>query len=52
MGPGRGRLGDREAGMSRDLTVREVAETCHAHPTLSEALMEAALAAEGRAINF
>jgi dihydrolipoamide dehydrogenase len=29
----------------------DIALTCHAHPTLSEALREAALAAEGRAIH-
>jgi len=38
--------------MSLEATTREVAETCHAHPTLSEAILEAALASEGRAINF
>ena len=38
--------------MALEATVREVAETCHAHPTLSEAMMETALAAEGRAIHF
>lgn len=38
--------------MNLESTVREIGETCHAHPTLSEALMEAALAAEGRTINF
>jgi dihydrolipoamide dehydrogenase len=38
--------------MNLESTVREVAETSHAHPTLSEAIMEAALVAEGRPINF
>jgi dihydrolipoamide dehydrogenase len=38
--------------MNLEATVRELGETCHAHPTLSEAIMEAALAAEGRSINF
>ena len=38
--------------MTLESTVREVGETCHAHPTLSEMLMEAALAAEDRALNF
>jgi len=33
-------------------TTSEVAQTVHAHPTLSEALMEAALAIEGGSINF
>ncbi len=39
-------------GMTLESTTAEVATTPHAHPTLSEALMEAALAAEGRGINF
>ena len=38
--------------MALEATTAEIAATCHAHPTLSEALFEAALAAEGRAINF
>ena len=38
--------------MALEATVRELAETCHAHPTLSEVMMETALAAEGRAIHF
>jgi dihydrolipoamide dehydrogenase len=38
--------------MMLESTVREVGETSHAHPTLSEMLMEAALAAEDRALNF
>jgi dihydrolipoamide dehydrogenase len=38
--------------MKLESTVREMGETCHAHPTLSEAIMEAALAAEGRSINL
>jgi len=33
-------------------TTTEVAETAHAHPTLGEMLMQAALAAEGRALDF
>ena len=36
-----------EFGASAD----DIARTCHAHPTLSEAVKEAALAVEGRAIN-
>jgi dihydrolipoamide dehydrogenase len=39
-------------GMNLETTVREVAETSHAHPTMSEAIMEAALDAEGRVRNF
>ena len=38
--------------MTLESTVHELGETTHAHPTLSELLMETALAAEGRAINF
>lgn len=38
--------------MTLEATTHELAETVHAHPTLSELLMESALAAEGRAINF
>lgn len=38
--------------MTLEATTREVAATCHAHPTLSEAILEAALAAEGRSINI
>jgi dihydrolipoamide dehydrogenase len=38
--------------MALECTVAEVADACHAHPTLSEMLVEAALAAEGRSINF
>jgi dihydrolipoamide dehydrogenase len=38
--------------MTLESTTSEVAATCHAHPTLSEAILEAALAAEGRGINF
>jgi dihydrolipoyl dehydrogenase len=33
-------------------TVADVSRTVHAHPTLSEAVREAALAAEGKAIHF
>jgi dihydrolipoamide dehydrogenase len=39
-------------GMTLEATTTEVGSTSHAHPTLSEAIMEAALAAEGRGINF
>ena len=34
------------------LTVRDLAETIHSHPTLPEALMEAAEAVHQRAIHF
>jgi dihydrolipoamide dehydrogenase len=38
--------------MTLEATTDEVAATCHAHPTLSEALLESALLAQGRGINF
>jgi dihydrolipoamide dehydrogenase len=38
--------------LTLEATTSEIAATSHAHPTLSEALLEAALAAEGRSINF
>ncbi|MBI4527714.1 MAG: dihydrolipoyl dehydrogenase [Deltaproteobacteria bacterium] len=43
-----------EAGLAQKLeaTVRDLGRTVHAHPTLSEALMEASLAACGESINF
>jgi dihydrolipoamide dehydrogenase len=33
-------------------TSEDIARTCHAHPTLPEALREAALAVDGRAIHL
>jgi len=43
-----------EYGLAMDLeaTVEEIHHTIHAHPTLSEAVMEAAAAAEGQAIHI
>ncbi len=38
--------------MTLECTTAEIAGTTHAHPTLSEAIHEAALLAEGRGINF
>jgi dihydrolipoamide dehydrogenase len=38
--------------MTLEATTAEIAATPHAHPTLSEAILEAALAAEGRGVNF
>ena len=32
-------------------SAEDLARTCHAHPTLAEALKEAALAVDGRAIH-
>jgi dihydrolipoamide dehydrogenase len=39
-------------GKTLEATTLEFGRTVHPHPTLSEAIMEAALAAEGEAINF
>jgi dihydrolipoamide dehydrogenase len=39
-------------GRTLETTTAEIGKTVHPHPTLSEAIMEAALAAEGEAINF
>ena len=33
-------------------SAEDIARTCHAHPTLSEAVREAALAVDKRAIHF
>ena len=33
-------------------SAEDIARTCHAHPTLPEALKEAALAVDGRAIHI
>jgi dihydrolipoamide dehydrogenase len=38
--------------MTLEATTGEIAATSHAHPTLSEAILEAALAAEGRGIHY
>jgi len=38
--------------MHMEATYEEIASCAHAHPTLSEAMMEAALAVEGRTIHF
>ncbi len=39
-------------GKTLETTTAEIGKTVHPHPTLSEAIMEAALAAEGEAINY
>ncbi len=38
--------------MRSELTADEIIETIHPHPTLSEALREAVLAAEGRPMHI
>ncbi|MBF0348172.1 MAG: dihydrolipoyl dehydrogenase [Magnetococcales bacterium] len=37
--------------MESDLTAEDMARTCHAHPSLAEAVKEAALAVDGRALH-
>ncbi len=37
--------------VQKELTIQDIASTIHIHPTVSEAMMEAALKAEGRAIH-
>jgi dihydrolipoamide dehydrogenase len=39
-------------GRTMEMTTAELGRAVHPHPTLSESIMEAALAAEGEAINF
>ena len=39
-------------GRTLETTTAEIGHSAHPHPTLSESIMEAALAAEGEAINF
>jgi dihydrolipoamide dehydrogenase len=39
-------------GKTLETTTAELGRSVHPHPTLSEAIMEAALAADGEAINF
>ncbi len=39
-------------GKTLEATVEEFGKSVHPHPTMSEAIMEAALAADGEAINF
>jgi dihydrolipoamide dehydrogenase len=44
-------IAEAAAAMSFGASSEDIARTCHAHPTLSEALKEAALAVAGRAIH-
>jgi dihydrolipoamide dehydrogenase len=43
-----------ELGLAKSMaaTAEDIQRTVHAHPTLSEAMMEAALDADGRAIHI
>jgi dihydrolipoamide dehydrogenase len=52
IGPAAGDLiGEAAAAMSFGATAEDIARVCHAHPTLPEALKEAAMAVDGRAIH-
>jgi dihydrolipoamide dehydrogenase len=53
VGPDAGTLiGEVAVAMEFSASSEDIARTCHAHPTLSEAIKEAALAVEGRAIHM
>ena len=45
-------IAEATAALSLEATVESIIHAVHAHPTLSEAMGEAALAVEGRAIHF
>jgi dihydrolipoamide dehydrogenase len=45
-------IGEIVLGRTLEATTAELGHSVHPHPTLSESIMEAALAAEGEAINF
>jgi len=45
-------LGQSVLAMEFDATIEDIAHTIHAHPTLSEAMHEAALSADGRALHI
>jgi len=53
LGPDAGNMiGEAAIAMEFGASSEDVARTCHAHPTLSEAIKEAALAVDKRAINM
>lgn len=53
VGAGAGELiGEVVLAMEFSASAEDIARTCHAHPTLSEAIKEAALAVDGRAIHL
>jgi len=53
LGPDAGTLiAELATAMEFGASAEDVARTCHAHPTLSEAVKEAALAVEGRALHI
>jgi dihydrolipoamide dehydrogenase len=45
-------IGEVTLGIEFGAAAEDIARTCHAHPTLSEAVKEAALAVDGRAIHM
>ncbi|WP_108662565.1 dihydrolipoyl dehydrogenase [Acuticoccus kandeliae] len=45
-------IGEVTLGVEFGAAAEDIARTCHAHPTLSEAIKEAALAVDGRAIHM
>jgi dihydrolipoamide dehydrogenase len=45
-------IGEAAVAMEFGASSEDIARTCHAHPTLSEAIKESALAVAKRAINF
>ena len=53
IGPDAGTLiAEMALAMEFGASAEDVARTCHAHPTLNEAVKEAALAADGRALHI
>jgi dihydrolipoamide dehydrogenase len=53
LGPDAGNMiGEAAVAMEFGASSEDIARTCHAHPTLTEAIKEAALAVAKRAINF
>ena len=53
LGPDAGTLiAELAVAMEFGASAEDVARTCHAHPTLNEAVKEAALAADGRALHI
>lgn len=53
MGPQAGNLiAEATLAMEFDASAEDIAMTCHAHPTLSEAIKEAALGVAGRSLSF
>lgn len=53
IGPGAGEMiAEGVLAIEKDVTAHDIARTCHAHPTLSEAFREAAMASGGKSIHF